>query len=1347
MKNNHFLVAVFLSVAFLLAACGGGGGGTSGGDPQATQHVVKVNATGVKAAGLSLQLSATANTQQTLAIAADGVHPFGNALSDSISYLVSINSQPTGQTCLLGSNKTGTVGGADITINATCSDNVASPTGISVKVDLSTLSTGETLTLTLNGTETKTFTKPYLGIDTFATHLNNGDAYVVAMQTPPSGKICNLDGATGVVAGGTSPLVTVRCALSSTPTYTVGGTITGLNGAGLQLKLNGSEVVAINVGNANYTFSTPLLSNSWFNATVDKHPPGQMCTISNVSQYISSTNITNVNVICSNGPHIISGSVTGLKGAGLVLLQNGVESLSISNSGVFTFPTALSDGMNYSITVKTQPAGQTCTVYRGSATGITSSISNILAGCVDNAFEIGSRLSGYNLNSTTPLSLFLNGKYQLDFTSNWVYSTNVFNTYLKDGETYNVTIMAQPYGQICTLTNPSGTVQGANVTNISASCTTQSTTSGPYSVSVTTTGLIGSGLKLQLNGASDLSVTADGYSTFSTLLNTSASYSVSLLSQPGTPLQKCKVVNGNGTIAGGKITNVAVVCGNAATALFPVNGARWLDYVKNTSGTALTSLPDIACNPEIDNTDIGACLNGGAYRVVEVNNLTSCAGLTAADSLNGFDWICDNSTGKVRFISNGLKPGVLLSDLMDFNKGEFKSNFITINNGGSTITSQPAIWWTNTVQTNNTGEYQCCGGNNTIVLVTDNVPGFYTMESKSALLVKPGFTISGYSGGTTSIVTNTAYSYNNNNDYLWFEGMINDIAARTGGGISLLSRFAVIQGVEVWNTGDIGVYVNGSNTTIRSLISKNNAGSGIYLWGSNLDASTLTATGNRGASAAINVSLGMNGRISNVVASDNPNASAGLRVTPMQSVSIENVVANNNGGDGLNLGDSNMSFIGRNNVLRNVSAAGNGNIGIYVLNASDSTVSGLTAKNNGSYGVKLDSSNNSPVSNVVTAGNAKTGTFLFRWGSTTFDNVTTSNNGEHGLEIMQTGKLLTSNASSYNNGIDGFYLNHNDENVWFNLTASNNAGMGINNDGDSTGMSFNVFMGITAVNNGSHGIRNTRLNGFHFSSLLSAKNGGDGMNNQVFVDDQVYSNIASANNAGYGINMDSSGDYYTGFLRVGTNTMGNCLVNNAYLTTPGLVQGGNTQNPTTDCIKSGLTDATITQGVNLATSLKGIISTEDTVNTSDYLGAASYQSISDWSNFEHSYRAWGKDGIRGRCAVAGENCRIWDWSALLGDAGMGGSPAVLNVLPLPTTGNETLTVSWATIVTYLRNAAEISGDSIGNDNYLCESGETCLYTPNIGSYQGHGALIPAGSIGTAGILKNITLVRYELNGR
>jgi len=132
------------------------------------------------------------------------------------------------------------------------------------------------------------------------------------------------------------------------------------------------------------------------------------------------------------------------------------------------------------------------------------------------------------------------------------------------------------------------------------------------------------------------------------------------------------------------------------------------------------------------------------------------------------------------------------------------------------------------------------------------------------------------------------------------------------------------------------------------------------------------------------------------------------------------------------------------------------------------------------------------------------------------------------------------------------------------------------------------------------------------------------------------------------------------------------------------------------------------------------------------------------------------------------NCRIWDWSLSTLDAGNGGSAAAYNVVAMPT-ATDFVTMSWITSGavdqaycdtnypgslwdgaagcqnTYLPNAQEVAGDSIGNDNYLCEAGETCLYTPNIGSYQGHGTTSQVGTIGTG--VDTITLVEYSALGR
>lgn len=68
------------------------------------------------------------------------------------------------------------------------------------------------------------------------------------------------------------------------------------------------------------------------------------------------------------------------------------------------------------------------------------------------------------------------------------------------------------------------------------------------------------------------------------------------------------------------------------------------------------------------------------------------------------------------------------------------------------------------------------------------------------------------------------------------------------------------------------------------------------------------------------------------------------------------------------------------------------------------------------------------------------------------------------------------------------------------------------------------------------------------------------------------------------------------------------------------------------------------------------------------------------------------------------------------------------------------------VARYLRDASEVVGDYVGNENGLCESGERCVFMPNLGAYQGHGPLLPVHTIGTGGTLENIELLQFEQNG-
>lgn len=163
-------------------------------------------------------------------------------------------------------------------------------------------------------------------------------------------------------------------------------------------------------------------------------------------------------------------------------------------------------------------------------------------------------------------------------------------------------------------------------------------------------------------------------------------------------------------------------------------------------------------------------------------------------------------------------------------------------------------------------------------------------------------------------------------------------------------------------------------------------------------------------------------------------------------------------------------------------------------------------------------------------------------------------------------------------------------------------------------------------------------------------------------------------------------------------------------------------------------------------------------------------------NYDGGTGFYGWPGLtsRGACLPT-ESCRVFDYSLrgvapMDGGTGAGGGADVYlrNRLQAPADGNQVLrhtftantAMDCAKIVgaafdaanatcslTFLRNAIELLDDSVGNDNGLCESGETCVVTPNYGVYQGHGTLSDAGVIGAGGTVQNVTLLRYDTNGR
>lgn len=173
------------------------------------------------------------------------------------------------------------------------------------------------------------------------------------------------------------------------------------------------------------------------------------------------------------------------------------------------------------------------------------------------------------------LVLELNGSSALPITASGIAT---FATPLMSGTTYAVSVGTQPSSpaQTCSVSNGMGTIGTSNVTGITVVCTVAT-----FTVSASVSGLSGSGLALQLNGGTPLSITSNGSITFPLAIKSGATYTVDVISQPAAPTQVCAVSNGSGTVGAANVTDIDVTCVTSSAGL-PTPPATMLYFANGT---------------------------------------------------------------------------------------------------------------------------------------------------------------------------------------------------------------------------------------------------------------------------------------------------------------------------------------------------------------------------------------------------------------------------------------------------------------------------------------------------------------------------------------------------------------------------------------------------------------------------------------------------------------------------------------------------------------------------------------------------------------------------------------------
>jgi DNA-binding beta-propeller fold protein YncE len=258
----------------------------------------------------------------------------------------------------------------------------------------------------------------------------------------------------------------------------------------------------------------------------------------------------------------------------LVVQTNGANNLSIPSNNSYTFAT-LPNGTAFTVTVLTQPTSpsQVCTVTNGTGTINGARVTNVAINCVTSQYTVGGTITGTLTGTGLTLKDTVSGHTLLVPANS---ATFAIVPAVNSGASYNVTITGQPASptETCTIASgAAGVVGTSNVTSVVVHCAISTFTVGGTISGYTGTGLV---LKEATSAQTVTPANAATTFTFTTPVNSGAAYTVSVLTEPNSPVQNCTVTNASktGTVTTANVTSVIVDCsGLYVFAASPTDGS------------------------------------------------------------------------------------------------------------------------------------------------------------------------------------------------------------------------------------------------------------------------------------------------------------------------------------------------------------------------------------------------------------------------------------------------------------------------------------------------------------------------------------------------------------------------------------------------------------------------------------------------------------------------------------------------------------------------------------------------------------------------------------------------------
>ena len=169
----------------------------------------------------------------------------------------------------------------------------------------------------------------------------------------------------------------------------------------------------------------------------------------------------------------VGGTVSALSGT--LVLENSGGDLTVIQNGQFTFATKLANSTDYSVTVKTQPSGQTCTIQNGSGKVNGANVTNVSVTCNG---QMGGAIQGNNLalaNAVTTIAGRAGTAGHADGTGTAAtfnnpegITTDGANLYIADFDNSTIRKMVISTGAVTTIAGTAGTLGHADGTGTAA---------------------------------------------------------------------------------------------------------------------------------------------------------------------------------------------------------------------------------------------------------------------------------------------------------------------------------------------------------------------------------------------------------------------------------------------------------------------------------------------------------------------------------------------------------------------------------------------------------------------------------------------------------------------------------------------------------------------------------------------------------------------------------------------------------------------------------------------------------------------------------------------------------------